>query len=158
MDENVVRESILQLLKGGQAHMSFEEAVKEFPQEAMNTIFPNGTYSSWNLLEHIRRTQHDILDFMLNPNYKELEWPKDYWPEAKAKATQKEWDKTIEQYLQDKKELEKLLMDKKINLSTKVPFGDGQTYIREFLLVCDHNAYHIGEFAIMRQTLNTWEK
>lgn len=158
MDQDIIRENIRLLLHGEQAHMTLQEAVKDFPEEKINTIFPNGTYSSWHLLEHIRITQHDILDFMINPHYKEPEWPKDYWPAPDIKANQKTWNKSINEFLTDLKKLEALVMDKKLTITSKVPQGTTQTYIREFLLVADHNAYHIGEFAIMRQTLDTWKK
>lgn len=156
MDENIVRQSIVNLLKGAQAYMPFMEVVQDFPENAINAIFPNGTYSSWHLLEHIRITQNDILEFIVNPKYKEKDWPKDYWPEPEKKATKKEWNETIRLFLEDKKKLEEMVMDKKLNLTAKVPNGDRQTYIREFLLVADHTSYHLGEFAIMRQTLATW--
>lgn len=158
MDEQIIRDNIVNLLKGGQAYMTFEEAIKDFPLKAMNTLFPNGTYSSWHLLEHIRLTQYDILNFMINQKYKEPKWPQDYWPTPGKEATKKDWDKTIEQFLHDRKQLEHMVMDKKLILTAKVPNGSGQTFVREFFVVADHTSYHLGEFAIMRQTLGTWKK
>lgn len=158
MDEKIIRENIKNLLKGGQAHMTLKEAVQDFPVGEINTTFTNGTYSAWHLLEHIMRTQRDILNFIISPNYIELEWPKDYWPSTEEKATTTRWDKTLNEFFTNLKTLEELVMDRKVDLSKKVPNGDGQTYIREFLLVADHNSYHLGEFAIMRQVMNTWKK
>ncbi len=159
MDQDkVVREHLLSLLKGGNAHMDLAQAVKDFPESQINTIFPNGTYSAWGLLEHIRRTQWDILDFTRNPKYKEMQWPKDYWPVRGKKATKKEWQQTISKFNHDSKELEGIVKDKKIDLYAKIPQGTGQTILREILLVADHNAYHIGEFAIIRQVMGTWGK
>lgn len=136
--------------------MPFEDAVKNFPMKHINDVFTNGKYTFWHLLEHIRRTQKDILDFMVDPKYIEPEWPKDYWPERSKKATAKEWQKTIKGFQTDLKKLIGLVQDPKIDLSAKVPNGTGQIYLREFMLVFDHTSYHIGEFAIMRQTLKLW--
>lgn len=138
--------------------MTFDEAVSDFPEDKINTIFTNGDYSFWHLLEHIRRTQNDILEFIQNPKYEEKEWPKDYWPEKSRKATKKDWEKTIEFFHRDREELAKIINDKKTDLFKKIPWGDGQNIVREIQTVSDHNSYHIGEFAIMRQVLKTWGK
>lgn len=156
--EKITRQRLLELLKGGNAHMTFDEAVKDFPESEMNTKFPNGTYSSWGLLEHIRRTQWDILDFIRNPEYKEKEWPDDYWPEKGKKATRKDWDETIRKFKADSKKLEEIIKNRKTDLYSKIPHGTGQNILREILLVADHNAYHIGELGIMRQVMGTWGK
>src|ERR1700759_2463287 len=103
--EKIIREQLVSLLQSGNAHMSLNDSVKDFPMDKINEIFPNGTYSSWHLLEHIRITQLDILNFIRNPKYKELEWPKEYWPDHKSKATKKDWDKTIKEYNKDLEEL-----------------------------------------------------
>ncbi len=154
----IFREHLLSLLKGGNAYMPFSEAVADFPQKLMNTVFPNGTYSPWDLLEHIRITQWDILDFTKNTDYKEIKWPDDYWPPKGKKATKKEWERTIKQFQKDLGELQKIAKNPKTDLYAKIPHGTGQTILREILLVADHNAYHIGEFTIMRQVMKTWPK
>ena len=156
--DKIVREHLLALLNGGNAHMALDEAVRDFPEEKMNMAFPNGAYSSWQLLEHMRRSQADILEFIASPSYKEKEWPRDYWPSKGRKCTKKEWNKTISEIKKDTKKLESLIKDPKTDLYLKVPNGTGQKFIREILLVADHNAYHIGEFAIMRQVMGTWGK
>lgn len=156
--DKILREHLLSLLKGGNAHMTFAEAIKNYPVAKINDIFPNGEYSSWHLLEHIRITQQDILNFIVNPDYKYLDWPKDYWPPRNKKATQKDREKTIESFQKDTKALEKFVSNPKTDLYSKIAWGQGQTILREILLVVDHNAYHIGEFAIMRQVMNNWEK
>ncbi len=138
--------------------MPFTEAVANFPASAMNKNIPNGTYTPWQLLEHLRITQWDILDFIINKNYKELEWPKDYWPEKFAKATQKDWDYTIETFEKDVKALQNIVKNPKTDLFAKIPWGSGQNILREVLLVADHNAYHIGEFTSLRQVMGTWDK
>lgn len=154
----IVCEQLLSFLKGGNAHMKFEDMVADFPENQMNTVFPNGDYTPWHLLEHIRRTQFDILDFIQNSDYEYRTWPDDYWPQKNEKATKKEWEKTIEDFYKDSKALQKIVSDKKTDLYARIPHGDGQTILREILLVADHSAYHIGEFAIMRQVMKTWKR
>lgn len=156
MSDQALREQLVINLQGRQAHMPFADAVKDFPIKHINDVFPKGEYTFWHLLEHIRFTQKDILDFMTDPNYIEPEWPKGYWPEKGKKATGKDWEKTIAEYQKDVEELITLVQDPKIDLSAKVLNGTGQIYLREFLLVADHTSYHIGEFAIMRQVLKLW--
>lgn len=156
--DKILREHLLALLNGGQAYMPFSDIVKDFPEEKMNSIFPNGSYAPWHLLEHLRITQWDILDFIENPNYTELSWPDDYWPLKEKKATKKDWERTLKEFNKDHLILEKIVKDPKTNLYAKIPQGTGQTILREILLVVDHNAYHLGEFAIMRQVMGTWTK
>jgi hypothetical protein len=156
--ESVVREQLLHLLRGGDAHMTFEEAVEDFPMASINTFFPNGTYTPWHLLEHLRITQWDILDFIRNPNYQEIEWPKDYWPPQDQKATEEDWKQTISSFQADTQALQALVIDPQTDLYVAIPHGSGQTIFREILVVADHNAYHIGEFGIMRQVMGTWGK
>lgn len=157
-EEIYLRKELVFHLERGNAHMSFEEAVADFPEDKMNTVFTNGDYTFWHVLEHIRRTQHDILDFSVNPDYKELEWPKDYWPMKDEKATKEKWDTTIEHFIQDRDQLKKVIEDPEFDLYKKIEGGTGQTIFREIVVVIDHNAYHIGEFAIMRQVLGAWDK
>ncbi len=155
MDDKIVRIQLCNFLKG-QAHMPFAQAVKNFSVKNINTKPPHVEYSFWHLLEHIRRTQADILEFVKSSNYKEKKWPSDYWPDKSSIATKKDWDKTISLIQKDLQATIKLVGDKKINLYEKIPWGDGQTYLREFLLIIKHNSYHIGEFAILRQVLDIW--
>lgn len=155
--DKILREHLLSLLKGGNAHMTLDEAVKNYPVSMINVKFPKGTYSPWHLLEHIRITQNDILDFVRNSKYKEIEWPKEYWPPENKKATEKEWKKTISQFSADLKALQKIVLNPKTNLYAPISWGTGQTMLREIILVADHSAYHIGEFAIMRQVMGAWD-
>ena len=159
MDENkIIRKLLAKLLTESNAHMGLDEAVENFPMKRINEIFPNGEYSAWGLLEHIRRTQNDILKFIDSPDYKEKEWPKDYWPEPDQKATVKEWNATLAGWHDDMEKLVKLVKNPQTDLYAKIPDGTGQNIFREILLVADHNAYHTGEFAIMRQVMGTWGK
>lgn len=157
-NDSVIRDTLITFLKGGNAYMPFSEVISKFPEEKMNTFFPKGAYTPWHLIEHIRITQWDILDFIKNPKYQEISWPDDYWPSKDKKATKKEWNQTIKEYQKDNLELQKIVIDSKIDLYSKIPHGTGQTIFREIFLVCDHNAYHLGEFAIMRQAMDTWGK
>jgi hypothetical protein len=136
--------------------MPFEEAVKDFPMEAINTAFPNGTYTPWALLEHMRLTQWDILDYVRNPEYQHREWPGEYWPPEGKHVTPQDWDATIAGFLADRLELERMVEDPDTQLYAKIPWGGDHTFLREVLIVSDHNAYHLGEFAIMRQVMDTW--
>ena len=151
-----LRDELLSLLTPGNAHMTFEDAVAIFPMEQINTVFPNGTYTPWHLLEHLRITQWDILDFIRNPSYQEIEWPKAYWPPQDQQATPEDWNRTIAAFQTDLGALQDLVRDPATDLMATIPHGTGQTILREILTVADHNAYHIGEFAIMRQTMGTW--
>jgi DinB superfamily len=154
----VVREEVLHLLRGGNAHMSFADAVRQFPMKHINTKFPGGTYTPWHLLEHLRMTQWDILDFIRNAAYQEREWPREYWPPQDQEATEQDWQHTISTFLADGQTLQALAENPATDLYARIPHGTGQTILRELLLVADHNAYHIGEFAIARQMMGTWDK
>lgn len=157
-EEQYIRSELLFHLTQGHAHMTFAEAVANFPETHFNTKFTNGDYTFWHLLEHIRRTQHDILEFIINPSYTEPEWPHDYWPAKDDVADNAAWEKTVEGFTTDQKALQKLIEDPHIDLYKKLPYGTGQTIFREIWVIVDHNAYHIGEFAIMRQVAAAWDE
>lgn len=154
--DRLLREHLAELLAHGHAHMSFAEAVAEYPMERINALFPHGSYSAWHLLEHLRLTQWDILDFIRNPRYQEPTWPQDYWPASDHQATPDDWQKTIQSFLADQQALLAITQDPNTDLWAPIPQGTGQTIVREIMVVVDHNAYHIGEFAIMRQAMETW--
>jgi len=154
--QKALRDELVFQLTRGHAHMPLEEAVADFPMDRINESFPNGTYSAWCLLEHIRISQWDILDFIRNKDYVEIEWPKDYWPEPGTRATPEQWQQTLDTFVADRQSLVDIVMDPATDLYTKIPWGTGQTIMREILVVTDHNAYHAGEFAIMRQAMSTW--
>jgi len=155
-DDKALREQLATFLQGDQAHMSLADAVKGFPVKDMNVRPRNVPYTFWHLLEHIRIAQWDIVEFIKNPNYEELKFPDDYWPKKNAKATKKDWDHTLAQYASDLREMIAIVKDPKTDLHARIPHGDGQTILREAVLIVDHNAYHIGEFAILRQVAGNW--
>jgi len=156
MDIDELRRQLAQLLDGVGAHMPFEEAVADFPVEAINRRAPHVDYSPWHLLEHLRLTQADILDYVVNPDYVEADWPAEYWPDREATATRSEFDETVRRFLADKATLRALVMDPDRDLFAVIPGTPGHTLLREVRVDADHNAYHVGEFAIMRQIMGTW--
>jgi hypothetical protein len=156
MPEAALRKQLLALLAGEGAHMTFEEAVADFPDEAMNSRPPNVGYSPWQLLEHIRLTQADILEYVVNPDYAERSWPDEYWPAADAEATPRQWAETIRGYLADRKALADLVADPDGDVFAVIPNTRGHTLLREIRIAADHTAYHVGEFAILRQVMGTW--
>lgn len=158
MEEKLLRSTLVNLLKVGNAHMPFAQAVANFPTEAINRKAPHVSYTFWHLLEHIRISQADILEFITDAHYKDKEWPKDYWPKESDKASKEGWSATIKGFLKDNKALQEIALNKKTDLYAKIPWGSGQTILKELLVVADHNAYHVGEFAILRQVMNTWPR
>jgi hypothetical protein len=151
------REQLLNYLTGRHAHASFDDALNGFPIKLINTKPANSPYTFWELLEHIRRTQNDIVDFIQNPNYKDKSWPQDYWPAKNKKADKKAWDKSVAGFKKDFAALVKIVKNPKTDLLAKIPHGQGQTIFREAILVIDHNAYHIGEFILMRRMMGIWK-
>jgi hypothetical protein len=157
MDQGpALRDQLIRLLRGGQAHMTFDEAIADFPLASMNWRPPHVPYTPWHLLEHLRITQRDILDFVHDPQYREPAWPDDYWPPRAQDVSEADWHHTIASFREDLEAVAALTSDPDTDLYAVVPHGQGQTILREILLVADHNAYHIGEFAILRQVMQTW--
>lgn len=142
----------------GNAHATFEEAVKNIPHELLDKV-PNGLpYSLWQLVEHIRITQGDILDFCRNPQYKSMKWPDDYWPKEKGPAHKGDFKKSVDQVLADRKAFGELLRKAGDDeLYTPLKHGDGQNLFREALLIIDHNSYHVGELIVIRRLLHDWK-
>jgi len=154
--DDPLRRQLLRLLDGVDAHMTFDEAVAGFPDEAMNDRPPNVDYTPWHLIEHLRLTQRDILEYVTNPAYVEREWPREYWPDPAETATRATWDATVRGFLADRTALRELVADAGRDLFAVLAGTRGHTLIREVRIVADHNAYHVGEFAILRQVMGTW--
>ena len=156
-NDKALREHLVKLLKGGEAHLMFDDAVKGFPVE-LRGVTPSGAeHSAWELLEHLRLAQWDILDFSVNPDYKEKEWPKEYWPETAAPPNDETWDASVKSYHHDLDAMCKLVSDEKTDLFAKIPHGSGQTILREALVLADHNSYHLGQLLLVRQMLGAWK-
>jgi hypothetical protein len=151
-----VRAQIVDLLQGGNAHLPFPEAVAEFPPALINTRPPRVDYTFWHLLEHLRITQRDILTYLTDANYTEMEWPRDYWPAPDAGATPEDWQATIAAFEQDLAAIVAMVADEQNDLLLPVPSNPEHTLLREALIIADHNAYHIGELAILRQVCDVW--
>ena len=151
-----VRKQLLHLLRGGNAHMTFDQAIADFPPEHFNTKPPNVSYSFWHLLEHLRIAQWDILEFVRRPEHASPAWPKGYWPHPDAQADQAAWDTTIRKFHADLQALQVMAENPEVNLTAPLPHAPDYTVLRELLLVADHNAYHIGEFGILRQITGLW--
>jgi len=153
-----LREQLLGLLGGEDARMSFDEAVASFPAEAINAFPPNVAYTPWHLLEHLRITQRDILDYIVNRDYAEMRWPDEYWPAPDATATPEQLAATLAAFRADLAALRALVADPATDLLAVITNTPGHTILREVRVVGDHNAYHIGEFAILRQVMGTWPR
>jgi hypothetical protein len=154
--DSALRTQMLELLRGGHAHMSFDDAVADFPEDRIND-YPSGvTYTPWHLLEHLRIAQWDILQFIRDPNHVSPAWPDEYWPPRQAKATPDDWQATLAGFRADHLALETIVEDHKTDLTGDLPHAPGYSVLREIVVVSDHNAYHIGEFAILRQVMQTW--
>jgi DinB superfamily len=153
----VVKE-LLALLEGKQAHAGFEKAVKDFPAELRGVVPEKLPYSAWQLIEHLRITQRDILEFSAPPTggYQHKEWPKAYWPESAGPPYPGAWDETLAAIRADQKAFEALLQKPGVDLYKPFRWGDGQNLLREAMLIADHNAYHLGELVVLRRLLGIW--
>jgi hypothetical protein len=151
-----IREHVLSLLRGGNAHTTFDDAMTGLPADARGKKVRGLPYTAWMLLEHLRIAQWDILEFSRSPKYTSLEWPKGYWPEKASPSSDSAWNKSVKSFRSDLKAMEQLVTDSKTDLYAKIPWGQGQTILREALLVADHNAYHIGELVVLRRLLGAW--
>jgi hypothetical protein len=156
MSDEVVREELLALLRGGHAHMDFDEAVADFPPEAMNKTAPQVSYTPWELLEHIRIAQWDILAFIEDPDHVSPDWPEGYWPGEDETATEEAWAETVQKIRSDQEALMALVKDPETDLTAPLPHAPEYTAVREILTAADHYAYHLGEFGLMRQVMGTW--
>lgn len=152
-----IREHLIAFLEGGNAHATFDDAVKGLPPK-LRGIRPKGLpYSAWELLEHLRIAQWDILEFSRDPKHVSPEWPKGYWPQSQEPPGATAWDNSVRQFRSDLNEMIALIGNTKADLYAKIQWGDGQTLLREALLVADHNAYHIGELVAVRRVLDAWK-
>ena len=150
------RHELLQLLNGRNAHMTFADATADFPIEHINSRPPNVPYTFWHLVEHLRIAQSDILEFIRDADHESPEWPAGYWPAADALAGEQEWQQSLAAFAEDQEQLAALIQDPAVNLLAEMPHAPGYTIYREILLAADHNAYHVGELAILRQVMNLW--
>lgn len=153
---DVLRATIACSLDWEDAHAKLDKVVANLSPELQGQAPVGLPYTPWQLLEHIRITQHDILDFCRNPSYEELNWPDDYWPKDPAPPSASAWAESVAACHRDCDALKALAVDPKVDLLAKVPAGTGQTYLRELLLVADHTSYHLGELVVVRRALGAW--
>lgn len=154
--ETAMRKELLALLEGGNAHFDFEEVLAELPLEYINAKPPNTPYSFWHFVEHLRIAQWDILEFIRNPAHQSPEYPAGYRPPPDRTTGEAGWSDSCESFLSDLEALKDLVRDQNRDLLAPLPHAPGYSIFREVLLAADHNAYHIGEIAIMRQVMGLW--
>lgn len=157
MSDRALREHLAALLRWEDAHVGLDRVVEGVPHNRWSAAAPGIPYTLWQLLEHLRLAQHDILDFCRNPGYAELRWPDDYWPAAAATPTEQDLAATLAALRADRDALAAMALDPGIDLLARIPHGTGQTYLRELLLVADHNAYHLGQMVVVRRALGIWD-
>jgi uncharacterized damage-inducible protein DinB len=155
-DDEAFRAQLVKLLDFQDAHVGFDRAVKGIPARMRGDVPAGWEYSLWQLLEHLRIAQADILEFCQTAKYKGKKWPDDYWPKSTAPRGAAAWTKAIAAYRRDRKTLQRLAANTKIDLLATIPHGTGQTYLREILLVADHASYHIGQIVALRRQLGIW--
>ena len=151
-----LRQQLAELLSRSHAHADFDAAVKNLPVELRGKRPRGAEHSPWELLEHLRIAQWDILEFSRDAKHASPKWPEGYWPAAAAPPDERAWDKSVRAFRKDRKALCELVADPATDLYAKIPHGDGQTILREALLAADHNAYHIGQLVLVRKLLGAW--
>lgn len=156
IDEKVLRAQLVKLLDFEEAHVGFDRAVKGIPARLRGKLPQGAEHSLWQLVEHLRIAQADILEFCKTAKYRAKKWPDDYWPKPLGPRNAAAWTKAIAAYRRDRKALQRLAANTTIDLAAAIPHGTGQTYLREILLVADHNAYHIGQIVALRRRLGIW--
>jgi hypothetical protein len=155
--EPSLRKHLVDLLAGGNAHAKFEDAVKGLPPKLRGAKPAKFPHSPWMLLEHLRLGQWDILEFSRDAKHVSPNWPSGYWPMTGTPPTPAAWNKSVAQFQRDLKALQKLVANPKTDLFARIPWGNGQTILREALLVADHNAYHIAQLVDVRRMLGSWK-
>ncbi len=151
-----LREQIARLLSWRDAHGGFDAAVKGIPARLRGRAPKGLPYSPWQLVEHLRITQADILEFCVSRKYVEKAWPADYWPKRKAPPSVRAWSASLAAFRRDRRRLERLALDPRVDLLARVPAGTGQTFLREVILVADHTSYHTGQLVAVRRLLGCW--
>lgn len=156
-ESDAVRQHVLDLLRSSHAHVDLETAVKDLPANKRGVKPQGAEHSAWEILEHIRIAQWDILEFSRDAKHVSPKWPGGYWPKTGAPPSAAAWTKSLRDYRADLAEVEKLVKSKKTDLFAKIPHGTGQTILREALLIADHTAYHVGELVLLRRILGAWK-
>ena len=156
-NDKSLREHVLYLLKGDGAHLDFDATVKDMPADLQGKKPKGGAHSPWEILEHLRIAQWDILEFSRNPKHVSPEFPGGYWPSTQTPPDEKAWNKSVKAFRADLKAMADLVANEETDLLAPLPHGDGKTILREALLLADHNAYHLGQIVVVRRLLGAWQ-
>jgi uncharacterized damage-inducible protein DinB len=157
MHDRLLRAQLKKILEWEDAHASVDHAADGIPAEVRGKVPQGAAHSAWQLLEHLRIAQHDILDFCVNPNYVEIPTMEEYWPREASPPSDAAWKESVTALRRDRGELQRLAEDPNVDLFARIPHGSGQTFLRELLLVADHNAYHAGQLVALRKQLGAWK-
>lgn len=158
MEDSVLREQLVELLRGGEAHVKTEAALANVNPKFRNVRPPADVHSVWEELEHMRIAQEDILRYALDPSWKSPEWPEGYWPSKTESVTDEMWKASVDGFTSGLEEVIKLIQNSEVDLTAKIPHGEWRTYLRQILLVADHNAYHLGQIVQARKLLGDWRE
>jgi hypothetical protein len=156
-NELELKKRVVKLLQGKGAHIDFEGAIAGFAEKLRGEKHSQIPYTVWQILEHLRIAQWDILEFSRNPNHQSPKWPEGYWPESEAPPESESWDRSVAAFRQDLQEMQDLVANPETDLYIKIPHGNGQNILREALLLADHNAYHLGQLVMLRKILGGWK-
>jgi uncharacterized damage-inducible protein DinB len=156
-ESDALRQHLLDLLRGRNAHADFDAVLADFPSRQRELKPPGAPHSAWQLLEHMRIAQSDILEFSRDGKHKSPPWPEGYWPKAETPPSAASWNNSLRSFRADLKAMAKLVGDKRTDLFAKIPHGTGQTILREALLIADHNSYHLGQIILLRRLLGNWK-
>lgn len=157
MSDKLLRENLLEVLTKGAAHVSFEKSIQNIPAEMRGKKAGEGHHSIYQELEHIRIAMEDLINYTLDPNWKSPDWPKDFWPPDNDKIPDDAWNKTISGIRKEFNKTVDLVNNTSVDLTSEIPHGEGRTYIREILLIIDHNSYHLGKILSARKALGIWD-
>lgn len=155
-EDQVLREQLHELIWSGSAHADIDTALASFPFELAGKKPSNSPHTAWQVLEHMRIAVHDILEFSTNPDYLAPKWPDDYWPEREAPKNREEWEAAVQAFKADCRAMSDLAGNPRSNLYAQIPWGQGQTLLREILLAADHTSYHMGQLILLRKQLGNW--
>ncbi len=157
IDNRELREQLVELVRGGSAHADVKSALADFPADRRAAKPEGAPYNAWQLLWHINFTLHDLLLFCTDPKYLSPKWPGEYWPRDEQPPNEDAWDATLRALHADLAAFEKMIMDPAENMYSTIPWGDGQTVLREILLAADHTSYHLGQIVLLRKLLDAWK-
>jgi uncharacterized damage-inducible protein DinB len=156
MNDSTLRQNLIELLRGGHAHVTLEQALDGLDPKLRNARPANSPHSVWENLEHMRLAQEDILRYTIDASWVSPDFPEGYWPKETGKLTEEAWATSVSAFLADLGAVVKLVEDRNLDLTAEIPHGEGRTYLRQILLVADHNAYHLGQIVQIRKALDAW--